>query len=56
MEVSLLVKDFFDGPVEAVLQRMAVARAAGGQRRRRHRGRRGRRARREVDGLEPPPR
>ena len=51
MEVSLLVKDFFDGPVEAVLQRMAVARAAGGQRRRRHRGRRGRRARRAGDGL-----
>jgi hypothetical protein len=23
MEVGLLVKDFFDGPVEAVLQRMA---------------------------------
>ena len=36
MEVSLLVKDFFDGPVEAVLAACSgwLAKAAGGQRRR----------------------
>ena len=31
MEVGLLVKDFFDGPVEAVLQRMAGPGRAGGR-------------------------
>ena len=51
-EVSLLVKDFFDRPVEAALQRMA---GEGGRRRqrrpwrrRRLRGQRGRRELRAV--------
>jgi hypothetical protein len=32
MEVSLLVKSFFEAPVEAVLQRMAGAGGTGGPR------------------------